>query len=94
MSLPRESWDVLGDMGPYETREAALEDIEEFRKDPRSLLLAAIDKQREKEGMECFAGVYGLIEYNADEGVSISFVPIQQTSFRVNRIDGRTSCSA
>jgi len=70
MSLPKGSWDVLGDMGPYETPEAALGDIEEFRKDPRSLLLAAIDKQRESKGMDCFAGVYGLIEYNVDEGVS------------------------
>lgn len=70
MSLPRESWDVMGNMGPYETAEEALEDIETFRKDPRKLMLAVIDKQREALGMECFAGVYGLIEYNVEERAS------------------------
>jgi len=71
MSLPKESWNALGDMGPYETPKSALADIEAFRKDPRSLLIAVVDKQREAAGMECFGGVYGLTEYNANEGVSV-----------------------
>lgn len=70
MSLPKESWDVLGDMGPFPTVESALEEIEHFRKDPESLLLAAIDKQRESKGLDCFAGVYGLVECYLDEAVS------------------------
>ena len=70
MSLPKESWDLLGDMGPYDTQLEALEDIEHFRKDPRKLMLAVIDTQREEKGLDCFAGVYGLIEYNGDEPVS------------------------
>jgi hypothetical protein len=69
MSLPEESWDVLGDMGPFKTNESALEEIEEFRADSRSLLLAAVDKQREAVGTSSFAGVYGLIEHNVDQGV-------------------------
>lgn len=67
MSLPRESWDVLGDLGPYDTRSSALEDIEYFRADPNCLLLAVIDKQREAAGLDCFAGVYGLVDLNDDK---------------------------
>jgi hypothetical protein len=61
----------LGDTGPYDTSERALADIELFRKDPRKLMLAVVDKQREAKGMDSFAGVYGLIEYNVQERASL-----------------------
>lgn len=95
MSLPKESWDVLGDMGPFDTLESALEEIEEFRNDPRSLLLAVVDKQREAKGMSCFAGVYGLIEYNVDQGVSLPTTPaLINVTLRRDRLTNRTSSSA
>ncbi|ODN85876.1 hypothetical protein L198_07440 [Cryptococcus wingfieldii CBS 7118] len=61
LALPDSSWNVMGDLGPY-NRQTALEDIEAFRSDPQCLLLAIMDKQRENAGMDAFAGVYGLIE--------------------------------
>ena len=57
-------------MGPFPTRLSALEEIENWRKDSRSLLLAAIDVRRESVGLDSFAGVYGLIEYNVEAKVS------------------------
>jgi hypothetical protein len=47
-----------------------LEDIEAFRLDHRSLLLAVIDLQKERDGQDGFAGVYGLIEVDAESYVS------------------------
>ncbi|WVQ93845.1 hypothetical protein IAU59_000923 [Kwoniella sp. CBS 9459] len=60
LSLPDESWAASGNLGPYD-RESALRDIEEFRADPSSLLMAVIDLQAERAGKDPFAGVYGLI---------------------------------
>lgn len=71
LSLPPESWDSLGDLGPYPSSQSALEDIEAFRLDPRSLLLAVIDLQKERIGQDGFAGVYGLIEVDAESYVSL-----------------------
>ncbi|WVF66223.1 hypothetical protein IAT40_000963 [Kwoniella sp. CBS 6097] len=60
LNLPDESWAASGNLGPYD-RESALRDIEEFRSDPSSLLMAVIDLQAERAGRDAFAGVYGLI---------------------------------
>jgi hypothetical protein len=74
-------------MGPYDCPEQALRDIEVFRKDPRKLMLAVIDKQREQHAMDCFAGVYGLIEYNAEGRAS------QVQRLRSAEIKANTSCA-
>lgn len=84
LTLPKESWETLGNLGPYE-RNTALEDIEEFRQDECALLLAVIDKQKEAAGRDGFAGVYGLIEYDEEYMVRrISHSPL---------IDIRALCS-
>ncbi len=69
MSLPAESWDVLGGIGPFDRR-SALETIESYRQDEGSLLLAAIDKNAEAAGRDGFAGLYALDEYDEDYAVS------------------------
>jgi hypothetical protein len=80
--LPEESWDVLGNLGPYPTQTSALEDIEEFRQDPNSLLIAVIDKQVEGKGRDGFAGVYGITEYSDEFMVSTFLVLADSLSLR------------
>ncbi|KAK4688028.1 hypothetical protein P7C73_g2086, partial [Tremellales sp. Uapishka_1] len=71
LSLPDLSWDVFGGLGPYD-EESALIDIEDFRAEPSSLLLAVVDEQAERRGENGFAGVYGLTEAS-DEEMSMIF---------------------
>ena len=72
MRLPRESWDVFGHVGPFDTRHAALDFIEESRGNETDMMLAVIDKHAEAMGQDGFAGVYGFAEYDPEAMVSAS----------------------